>query len=50
MGVSEFLQTIKARDDDLAILGALVDIEDLLERILEGLGAEYKELARAVQA
>ena len=50
MGVSEFLQTIKARDDELAILGALVDIEDLLERILEELGAEYKELARAVQA
>jgi hypothetical protein len=42
MGVSEFLQTMKARDDELAILGALVDIEDLLERILEGLGVEYK--------
>ena len=42
IGVSEFLQTMKARDDELAILGALVDIEDLLERILEGLGAEYK--------
>jgi hypothetical protein len=29
MGVSEFLQTIKALADKLAILGALVDIEDL---------------------
>jgi hypothetical protein len=51
MGVSEFLQTIKARADELAILGAAVDDhEDLSERILEGLGDDYKELARAVQA
>ena len=49
LGISEFLQTIKARADELAILGALVDIEDLSERILEGLGSEYTELARAVQ-
>ena len=50
LDVSEFLQTIKARADELAILGAPVDIEDLSERILEGLGSEYTELARAVQA
>jgi len=50
MGVSEFLQTIKDRADELAILGAAVDDEDLSERILEGLGDDYKELARAVQA
>ena len=50
LGISEFLQTIKARADELAILGAPVDIEDLSERILEGLGSEYTELARAVQA
>jgi hypothetical protein len=31
MGVSEFLQTIKARADEFAILGAPVDIEDLSE-------------------
>ena len=50
MGVSEFLQTIKARADELAILGTAVDDEDLLEKILEGLGEDYKELVRAVQA
>ena len=50
MGVSEFLQTIKARADELAILDAPVDIEDLSERILEGLDVEYKELAGSVQA
>jgi hypothetical protein len=47
MGVSEFLQTIKARADELATLGAPVDAEDLSERILEGLGDDYKELTRA---
>ncbi|RVW33268.1 Retrovirus-related Pol polyprotein from transposon RE2 [Vitis vinifera] len=50
MGVSELLQTIKARADELAILGTAVDDEDLLEKILEGLGEDYKELVRAVQA
>jgi lipoate-protein ligase A len=49
MGVSKFLQIIKARADELAILGAPIDIEDFSEIILEGLGAEYKELARTVQ-
>ena len=37
MGVSEFLQTIKARVDELAILGAPVDVEDLLEEFLRDL-------------
>lgn len=36
--------------DELAILGAAVDDQDLSERILEGLGDDYKELARAFQA
>jgi lipoate-protein ligase A len=48
MGVSKFLHIIKARADELAILGAPIDIEDFSEIILEGLGAEYKELARTV--
>ncbi|KAG6755697.1 hypothetical protein POTOM_041530 [Populus tomentosa] len=50
MGVSKFLQTIKARADELATLGAPVDAEDLSDQILEGLGDDYKELTRAVQA
>ncbi|RVX03530.1 Retrovirus-related Pol polyprotein from transposon RE1 [Vitis vinifera] len=50
MGVFEFLQTIKARVDELSILSAAVDDEDLLEKILEGLDEDYKELVRAVQA
>lgn len=50
MGISEYLQNIKARADELAILGAVVDNEDLSERILEGLGEDYKELVHAIEA
>lgn len=42
MGISKYLQNIKARADELAILGAVVDNEDLSKRILEGLGEDYK--------
>lgn len=48
--MSEFLQAIKARADELALLGAPLDAEDLTEKILDGLSDEYKELVRAVQA
>ena len=48
--VTTFLQTIKAKADELAILGAPLDAEDLTDKILDGLGDEYKELTRAVQA
>ena len=48
--MSEFLQAIKAWTDELALLGASLDTEDLIETILVGLGDDYKELVRAVQA
>lgn len=48
--VTEFLQAIKARADELALLGAPLEAEDLTKKILDGLGDDYKELARAVQA
>ena len=41
---------MKARADELAILGAPMDEDDLMEKILNGLGDEYKELVRAIQA
>ena len=50
LSVTEFLQTIKTRADELAILGAPVDDEDLTDKILDNLGEDYKELVRAVQA
>ena len=48
--VTDFLQTVKARADELAILGAPMEEDDLKEKIQDGLGYEYKELVRAVQA
>nr|CAN80108.1 hypothetical protein VITISV_035396 [Vitis vinifera] len=50
MTVTDFLHSVKARTDELAILGAPMEEEDLTEKILDGLGDEYKELVRAVQA
>lgn len=48
--VTEYLHSVKACADELAILGAPLDPEDLTDKILDGLGDEYKELVRAVQA
>ncbi|KAA8522565.1 hypothetical protein F0562_013074 [Nyssa sinensis] len=48
--VTDFLQSVKCRADELAILGAPMDEDDLTDKILDGLGDDYKELIRAVQA
>ncbi|KAL5803500.1 hypothetical protein ACOSQ4_031805 [Xanthoceras sorbifolium] len=53
--ITEYLQAIKSRADELAILGAPMDEgvlheEDLTYQILDNLGDDYKELVRAVQA
>lgn len=45
----DFRQTVKTSADELAIPGALFD-EDLVEKILNGFGDDYKELVCAVQA
>jgi len=50
MNITDFVYFVKARSDELAILGAPIDIEDLTEKILDGLDDEYKELVRVVQA
>ena len=50
LSITDFLQSVKARADELAVLGAPVDNEDLTDKILEELGDDYKELVRAVQA
>ena len=50
LNVTDFLQSVKARADELAILGALVDEEDLTEKILDELEEDYKELDLAIQA
>ena len=48
--ITDFLHTVKARADELAILGAPIDEDDLTEKILDGFGDEYKEIVRDVQA
>lgn len=48
--VTSFLQSIKAKADELALLGAPLHAEDLTDKVLDGLGDEYRELTRAVQA
>lgn len=48
--VATFLQSIKAKADELALLGAPLDAEDLTKKILDGLGDDYRELTCAVQA
>lgn len=50
MIITDFIQTLKGRADELAILGTLIDDEDLIDKILESLGDDYKELVCAVQA
>lgn len=44
------MQLIKTRANDLVVLGAPIDEEEITDKILEGLNNDYKELVRAVQA
>lgn len=50
MNITDFLQSIKSHTDGLAILGAPIGEEDLTEKILDGLGDNYKELVHVIQA
>ena len=45
--ISEYMQAIKNRADELALLGKPVDDEDLIDRVLEGLSDEYKSVINA---
>jgi hypothetical protein len=50
LSITNFLQSVKAKANELAVLGAPIDNEDLTDKILDELGDEYRELVRAVQA
>jgi len=50
LSITDFLQLVKAIADELVVLGAPVDNEDLTDKILKELGDDYRELVRAVQA
>ena len=41
---------VKARDDELAILGSPIDEEDLTDKVLDELDDDYRELVLAIQA
>ena len=48
--ISEYIQAIKTRADELALLGKPVDDEDLIDRVLEGLSDEYKSVIDLINA
>ncbi|RVW36896.1 Retrovirus-related Pol polyprotein from transposon RE1 [Vitis vinifera] len=48
--ISEYMQEIKTRVDELALLGKPVDDEDLIDRVLEGLSDEYKSVIDVINA
>lgn len=48
--VIEFMQFMKSKDDELALMNASIDGEDLTIEVLHGLDDDYKDLAHAIQA
>ena len=48
--ISEYMQAIKTRADEFAILGKPIDDEDLIDQDLEGLSDEYKSIIDAINA
>ncbi|PON47560.1 hypothetical protein PanWU01x14_243190, partial [Parasponia andersonii] len=48
--IFKYMQFIRTCVDELALLSKPIDEEDLTDRILEGLGDEYKSIADAVNA
>jgi len=50
LSIIDFLQSIKAKANELTVLGVPIDNEDLTDKILNELGDEYRELVRVVQA
>ncbi|KAL6322370.1 hypothetical protein AAG906_007923 [Vitis piasezkii] len=48
--ISEYMQAIKTRVDELALLGKPIDDEDLINGVLDGLSDEYKSIIDAINA
>ncbi|KAE8697242.1 hypothetical protein F3Y22_tig00110622pilonHSYRG00005 [Hibiscus syriacus] len=47
--ISDYMQYIKCRTDQLAALGKSMDHEDIIEKILEGLDDDYRHIADIVE-
>ena len=48
--ISNYMQAIKTRADELAALGKLVAHEELIEKILEGLNGDYQPIIDVVNS
>ena len=48
--ISEYMQVIKTRADELSLLGKPVDDEVFIDRVLKGLSDEYKSIIDAINA
>lgn len=48
--ITKYLQTIKTMFDELAIINAPLDEDDLLIHLLDGLRYDFKELSAAIRA
>ena len=48
--LTEYMQNIKSRANELVIMNAPVNNEDLIVKILNGLRDEFKDLEVAIQA
>ncbi|RVW40422.1 Retrovirus-related Pol polyprotein from transposon RE1 [Vitis vinifera] len=46
--ITDYMQSIKTRADELAALGKPLDQEDLIEKVLEGLNENYQSIIDAV--
>ncbi|RVW24920.1 Retrovirus-related Pol polyprotein from transposon RE1 [Vitis vinifera] len=46
--ITDYMQSIKTRADELAALGKPLDQEDLIEKVLEGLDENYQSIIDAV--
>ncbi|KAH1064434.1 hypothetical protein J1N35_029421 [Gossypium stocksii] len=48
--ITDYIQDIKTKDDDLAALGKPLDHEDLIEKVLKGLDDTYQSVIDAVNS
>ncbi|KAH1046038.1 hypothetical protein J1N35_036822, partial [Gossypium stocksii] len=48
--VTDYMQTIKTKADELAALGKHLDHEDLIEKVLEGLDSSYHSVIDATNS
>ncbi|XP_027769647.1 uncharacterized protein LOC114075380 [Solanum pennellii] len=48
--ISDYMREIKSIEDDLACIGSPVNSDEVVIKVLSGLGAEYKELSTTIRA